>query len=183
MTFRHRPRPRAQRGAILIVGLIVLMLITVMVTAAFKFSTSNLKSVSNMQVRNEAIAAANRSIEEAMDLWTFDVVPTHDPFNVDIDRNGSTDYIVTVDGAVCKGAIPMKVPDKGGDEVVYDLSGGSTSGSSGSSAVFNVTWDVKMTATATATGAKVQMHQGVSRTISQARCDAACPPGPSLQCI
>ena len=49
----------SQRGITLFVGLIMLVLITLMVTSAFTLSTSNLKSVGNMQARDEAIAAAD----------------------------------------------------------------------------------------------------------------------------
>ena len=176
-------QPRAQRGAILIVGLIVLMLITVVVTAAFKFSTTNLKSVSNMQVRNEAIAAANRSIEEGMELWSFEAVPTHAPFNVDIDRNGSTDYVVSVNAAVCIGAIPTTTAGPPPSESNPDLGGGFPPPGTAATSVYNVTWDLDMTATSASSGAKVRMHQGVSKTISQAQCDIACPPAGGPPCV
>jgi Tfp pilus assembly protein PilX len=55
---------RQQDGAALIVGLIMLVLITLAVTAGFTLSNTNLKSVGNMQSRNEAVAASNRAIEE-----------------------------------------------------------------------------------------------------------------------
>ena len=48
-----------QQGAALIVGLIMLLLLTLMVTAAFTLSGVNLKAVGNMQSRAEATAAAN----------------------------------------------------------------------------------------------------------------------------
>ncbi len=179
----YRPTPHAQRGAVLIVGLIILMLLTVLVTAAFKFSDTNLKSVSNMQMRNEAIAAANISIEQAMDLWTFDELPTLEPFDIDIDRNGTTDYVVTVDSLTCVGAIPMRTEGDRGSEPLLDLDGSiKPGGSAAAKSVFTVTWDVQMTAKAASSGAKVEMHQGVSRTISEDKCTAACPPGPGLSC-
>ena len=178
----HRRPPRAQRGAILIVGLIVLMLITVVVTAAFKFSTTNLKSVSNMQMRNEAIAAANRSIEEGMELWSFEQIPAHEPFNVDIDRNGSTDYVVTLNAAVCLGATASTTAADAGTEIKCDLSGKCKLGAPAAPSVYNVTWDLDMTAASASSGAKVRMHQGVSKTITQDQCDKACPPAGGPPC-
>ena len=56
--------PHAQHGATLVVGLIMLVLITLMVTSAFMLSSINLKSVGNMQFRDEAVAAANKNITE-----------------------------------------------------------------------------------------------------------------------
>ena len=58
--------PRSQSGATLIVGLIMLVLITVIVLSAFTFSSSNLKSVGNMQIREEALAAANLATEQVI---------------------------------------------------------------------------------------------------------------------
>ena len=53
-----------QRGAVtLFLSLLMLLLITVLVTTAFTMSTTGLRSVGNMQARNEAIAAAQLVIE------------------------------------------------------------------------------------------------------------------------
>ena len=60
------PSPRAQQGITLIVGLIMLVLITLIVTSAFMLSHTNLKSVGNMQFRDESIAAANVAIEQVL---------------------------------------------------------------------------------------------------------------------
>ena len=48
---------QSQRGAALVVGLIMLVLVTVMLISALVMSTSGFRSVSNMQFREEAIAA------------------------------------------------------------------------------------------------------------------------------
>ena len=50
---------RAERGAALVVSLIMLTLITMMLASAFTLATTNSKSVTNTQIRNEGIAAAN----------------------------------------------------------------------------------------------------------------------------
>ena len=80
----------AQRGATLVVGLIMLVLITVMVTSAFTLSSSNLKSVGNMQARDEAIAAGNRAIEQ-ISASPFTDDPVAEEINVDIDTDGAPD--------------------------------------------------------------------------------------------
>ena len=81
---------RAQRGATLIVGLIMLVLLTLVATSAFMLSTGNLKAVGNMQFRNEATAAANMAIEQMISS-AFTNAPTGETIPVDIDNNGSTD--------------------------------------------------------------------------------------------
>jgi len=94
---------RAQRGATLIVGLIMLVLITLMVTAAFMISTGNLKAVGNMQFRNEAIAAANAASEEVLNsLLTggSTVAPPPQDLNVDL-HNGTPMYAVHIYQPTC----------------------------------------------------------------------------------
>ncbi|MBK7031669.1 MAG: pilus assembly PilX N-terminal domain-containing protein [Bacteroidales bacterium] len=57
-----------QSGATLVVGLIMLVAITLLMISAFSLSGGNLKAVSNMQFRNEAIAAANMGIEQTINI-------------------------------------------------------------------------------------------------------------------
>ena len=57
MRTHYRPGSSNQRGAALVVGLIMLVLITIMLVSAMVLSTSNFRSVSNMQFREEALAA------------------------------------------------------------------------------------------------------------------------------
>ena len=54
------------RGAALVVGLIMLVLITLMLITALNLGTINFRSVSNMQFREEAIAAANQAIDQVI---------------------------------------------------------------------------------------------------------------------
>jgi Tfp pilus assembly protein PilX len=57
----------SQQGAALVIGLIMLVLITLMLLTALRLGTTNFRSVSNMQYRNEAIAAAERAIQQVID--------------------------------------------------------------------------------------------------------------------
>ncbi len=64
---RTRGRCRSpQRGATLIIGLIMIVLISLIVINAFTLSSSNFKSVVNMQIRDEASAAANQAVEQVI---------------------------------------------------------------------------------------------------------------------
>ena len=89
-----------QRGAALVVGLIMLVLITIMLITALNLGTSNFRSVSNMQFREEAIAAANRAIELVISS-NFATSPTAQEINVDIDQDDTVDYVVLVDEPQC----------------------------------------------------------------------------------
>ena len=90
----------AQRGAALLVGLIMLVLITLIVTSAFTLSTTDLKSVGNMQAKDEAIAAANQSIEQVLSS-PFTTSPAAEDINVDINNDGITDYTVHIATPTC----------------------------------------------------------------------------------
>jgi Tfp pilus assembly protein PilX len=96
------PTRGAQRGATLIVGLIMLALITLMVVTTFTLSTTNLQSVGNMQFRDESIAAATRAIEISFSDTTMpagiQVGDTGSPrnFAIDVNNNGVADYTVSV---------------------------------------------------------------------------------------
>lgn len=175
------PLPAAQRGAILVVGLIMLMLITVMVTLAFKFSTSNLKSVGNMQSRNEAIASANKAIEQVVGSWDFGTPPSADQINVDIDNDGTVDYVVDIATPICVKATPTASAADAPSDCTTDLSGATTCPTTAVAPVFNVVWDLDATAS-NSSGTRVRVRQGVSKSISQTQCDAACPPAAGAPC-
>lgn len=172
--------PRKQHGAVLVIGLIVLMLITLMVTAAFKFSTSNLRAVGNMQVRNEAIASANKAIEQVIGSWSFASAPTKDYIEVDIDNDGPIDYIVEVAQPVCLKAT-AKLGKASNDGCRIGLDGTLVCGYV-KPADYEVTWELDATATGVSSGTKVRVRQGVSRLLNQTQCDALCPPAAGIAC-
>lgn len=176
------PSPRSQRGAVLIVGLIVLMLITLMVTAAFKFSTYNLKSVGNMQSRNEAVAAANKAIEQLIGTWNFATAPGPLQYEVDIDNNGTNDYTVAVEAPRCIKAVPARIGGSLGDDCAGELGALTTCSSPlAAASKFNVVWDIPATATSP-NGTSVRIRQGVSLSLTKAQCTAACPPAAGQSC-
>src|SRR5688572_26041587 len=89
-----------QRGATLVVGLIMLVLITLLVTSAFTLSNTNSKSVGNMQIRNEAVAAANKAIEQVVSS-PFTAAPAAEAIDVDLNNDGTTDYTVAFAAPTC----------------------------------------------------------------------------------
>lgn len=173
-------KPADQHGAVLIVGMIMLVLITLTVTMAFRFSTSNLKAVGNMQSRNEALAAGNKALEQVVGSWDFSSTPTPDHIDVDIDNNGVTDYTVEVAAPVCIKATATTASGDAGSDCVTNLDGSTVCASTAVTKVYSVVWDVA--ASSTGKGTQVRLHQGISRTISQAQCDVACPPAAGTPC-
>jgi len=173
------PRTR-QGGAVLIVSLIMLMLITMFVVVAYRFSSTNLKSVNNMQTRAEAIAAANKAMEQVIGSWDFSTPPSADQINVDIDNNGSNDYVVNIATPVCVKAVAVSTPSAADSECPTNAEG-LTVCAPATANIYNVLWELDATATGT-TGTKVRVRQGISKSLTQDQCDAACPPAPGSKC-
>lgn len=169
-TTLHRiAQPQAQRGVTLVVGLIMLVLITLVVTSAFMLSSTNLKSVGNMQFRDEALAAANKAIEQAL-ASPFTNAPASSQIDVDIDNNGTNDYVVNIAAPTCVRAT--------------QVAGASSAPGSGSSVTlgftvpppdYNTVWDFDATVTDAVSGASIRVHQGVRKLLTQAQKNAVCP--------
>jgi hypothetical protein len=160
---------RAQRGATLIVGLIMLVLITLMVTAAFMISTGNLRAVGNMQYRNEAIAAANAATEEVLNsLLTggSEVAPPGQEIGVDINNDGSFEYNVVIAPPACVRA------SKAAPGFSSSLSLGKAMSTT---SFWNTIWDIQADVNDAATGATVRVRQGVRVLLTQSQKTSVCP--------
>lgn len=159
----------AQRGATLAVGLIMLVLITVMVTSAFNLSSTNLMAVGNMQFRDEAIAAANKAIEQVLSS-PFTNSPAGQAIDVDINNDSTPDYEVVF-------ATPTCISDS---EIVVTGAAPSSVSLGSSFAVAGSTfhqtiWDLSASVSdADVSGASVQVRQGVRVLLTQAQYNAVC---------
>lgn len=154
---------QSQRGITLFVGLIMLVLITLMVTSAFTLSTTNLKSVGNMQAKDEAIAAANQAIEQVLSS-PFTTAPTAEEINVDINNDGAVDYVALIATPTCVRASP---------EAVIARSSGSLPAMQ-SVTTYNTIWDIEATVENAKTGAKTIVQAGTRVLLTQAQKDAVC---------
>lgn len=155
---RHTASRHAQNGVTLVIGLIMLVLITLVITTAFSLSTTNLRSVGNMQVREEAIAAANMAIEmEVGSPFTNTLLAVVDRA-IDIDNDGTADYSVDIAAPVCMRA---------SQAIKESLSSVTLPSSMSSTLFWNTIWDFDATVTDEKSGASVQVRQGVRVLISQ----------------
>ncbi|MCG2592856.1 pilus assembly PilX N-terminal domain-containing protein [Ramlibacter sp. XY19] len=156
---------RRERGATLIVALIMLALITLLVVNAFTLSSSNLKAVGNMQSREETMAAANQAIERVISSPFYNALGTQ-TWSVDINKDGTNDYEVTTAKPTCirAGQATSAYPSD------VELGAAMTSGS-----FWNVDWDIQASVTDSLTGASVIVHQGVRTYLSQTQKETACP--------
>jgi len=148
---------RHQRGATLIIGLIMLVLITLMMVSAFLMSSTNLKSVGNMQSREEATAAANFAIEKVIEL-DFDTIPSTQTIPVGFGQNLNTPrYQVAVNVLGCKRFSPAPLDEK-------DLSG-VTSGVSNPNE-FDTVWELEAVVSDPGTGTRITVVQGVRKRLN-----------------
>jgi Tfp pilus assembly protein PilX len=168
---RHLSSPQAcgarvrQRGATLIVGLILIVLITLIVVNAFMLSSSNLKSVGNMQVRDEAVAAANEAIELVVSS-NFTNPPKAQEIQVDINKDGKTDYVVAVSQPTC-----VRVAQSGNASPSDVELGAAMS----VAPTWNTDWEIEAKVTDAASGAAVTVREGVRVLLDQTQMVIACP--------
>lgn len=111
---------RSQRGATLIVVMILLLVFAVMTAAAFRGSLTSAQAIGNMQWRNEAIAAANDAIDRLLSTPDFAInsatvtqAVKAAPFTLDANGDGVTDITVgfpdvTIDGVTRAGPRCMR---------------------------------------------------------------------------
>ena len=154
---KHMPLRRKQGGATLVVGLIMLVLITLMVVTALTMSASNLKSVGNMQFRNEAISAANAAIEQAISTSALFSAASDSTVTI----NG---YSVTIKRPVCLYATPVVTNTSNDPTSNIYVEGGGAGGSTGFVDTF---WDIEAQIN-DSTGARIFAHQGVKLTLPAA---------------
>lgn len=149
----------AQKGATLMVGLIMLVMITLLMVSAFTLSGNNLKAVGNMQYRNEAIAAANLAIEQTINLNYAAIDPANYPtlIDIDIDQDNAVDYTVSIPAPVCISARPAPVD-------LLTLSG--VNANIQNSNDYLTLWEIRADAANASTGASVVARQGINKRLT-----------------
>lgn len=157
--------PRSDRGAALVVSLIMLVLITLLVITALNLGSANFRAVSNTQYREEAIAAANAAIQTRL-AGTFTTSPAVEFIPVDLNNDGGDpDYVVEVTPTCLRASIAESA-DPSSIYLPPGMSLGST---------WNTVWDIAASVTDDNTGASVVVHAGARVLLSQAQRDVACP--------
>lgn len=137
-----------QRGSTLVITLVMLLMLMLMVGSAYTLSGSNLKAVGNMQFRDEAIASANIGILRVLDS-AFTTTPAAEPLDVDINNDGTRDYVVQMAAPECVSARPEPT----------QLCGGSNQGLCDKN--WNTLWALTATVTDEISKASVKVRAGV----------------------
>jgi hypothetical protein len=100
-------RYERQRGATLLVALIMLVVLTLFVVSAISSSNTNLRIAGNMQIQNESAAAAQQAIEQVISSIAFTTSTTAQNIPVDVNNDGTAEYTVTVQ-PVCLSSVPIR---------------------------------------------------------------------------
>ena len=163
-----------QRGVALVVSMIMLVLLTLLALVAINMSSVNLRLTGNEQARSESIAAAQLAIEQVAST-NFPANPQPVTVNVDLNRDGVTDYTVTVAAPVCLNSVPIKTVQlniNNPPDVPCFASGAAQNtgivgaGGGGNSVCSSTQWDVSATTADNAnSGATVNVHQGIGTRV------------------
>jgi hypothetical protein len=161
-----------QKGATLVVAMIMLLLFTLLVASAFHLSTTNLQMVGNMQVREEALASANFALEQVLESNFFDN-PAAAAETIDVvinaaDAGEAIAYPVTIDVPACiRASVADDFPPS--SEALEGLKGIST---------WNTVWLLRALALDPVSGSQVAVREGV-RVLMLGNVDG----GPPAVCV
>lgn len=155
--------PRAQKGVVLVVGLVMLLLVTLLVASAFTLSSGSLDAVSNQQWRGEAVAAADSALEQVIGS-AFTTSPQAQTVAVDINRDNVGEYQVAVTEPVCERAT-MATTAAPSSVTLPGISNNT----------WNTVFALQASVDDPVTGAAVQVRSGVRVLLSDSQKQLLCP--------
>ena len=168
---------KRQTGMTLFVAMIILVMITLLVTSAFKVSNTNVKIVSGMQGRQEAIAASQSAIEQTISSAFFTANPAivaATPVTIDINNDGVDDYTVTMAQPKCLRTAPVVLSNPP-TKTQLDCAGSSRFPAATTPTwCSNTIWEVAATTTDKLTAATTTVRQGVGMTVEITSAKSAC---------
>lgn len=154
----------SQRGATLIVGLIMLAVITLLVSSAFMLSSTNIKVVGNIQFRDEATAAANVALEQVITAFQgLNATPSAQTIQVNLNNDGTNFYSVAITPTCITSSV---VGDGDGLGLKGDVETPGLSVGNGNIAGYITVWNIQATVSDNVTGASVVVHQGLRKLLS-----------------
>lgn len=198
-------RRARQGGATLLVTLIMLIMLTLFAISAMNTSTTNLQVVGNMQIRSEALASTQQTIEAAISTTAFIDTPTNAIVNpcggvantlcTDLNGDGVNDLTTTLTPAPsCSQGRVVKVAElvittptsedvgcvQAQQQGTFAVAGASTAGDS---LCGQTVWDITAVTRATGkTAATSDVNfgavQGVGVRVKALDVTSACPGAP-----
>lgn len=175
----HEFCARRQSGAVLLVALIMLLLVTLMAFSGYKITQSNLMVVGNLEHRDQVVAAANATLDEAISSTLFFTQPGNifiescgaaNTKCYDYNNDGVADVRVSVTAPRCVTVTPIS-----NAEALRTGRMGCVIEGGQESLCAEVLWELQATAVDELTGARASARQGVSVWASRNNVASACP--------
>ena len=179
-----------QRGASLVVALVILALLALLALGAYNASTTDQKTAGNMQARTEAMNAAQEAIEMTISTAKFTTDPANalttacgaNTYCTDVNGDGTADYTTRLNPAptcvmakaIKTAALDFNLPDDLACVTGQSQQFGVAGASSGDSLCANSTWNVTAESEASASGARVTVSQGVGIRIGSDEVSTSC---------
>ncbi len=183
-----------QRGAVLLVGLVMLVLVTLAAVTSYNLSRSGWQAVSNMGYRSDAAAAAQQAIEAAISSTAFAEAPDAvfagngacggaNSRCYDLDGDGTDDVSVTLTpnpqcrvGRVLRTQeLDLTNPEDLGCSISASQSFGVAGTTQPASLCAQTLWNVRALAEDSATRAQAAVTQGISVRVPSGDLSTACP--------
>lgn len=182
---------QTQRGATLVIALVMLVLLTLFALTALNTGTTNLRVVGNMQARSEAMGTAQQTIETVLSTPTFISDPANAVVNpcgaantacTDINGDGINDYTtVLTPKPACVFVRPIKIVElnlsntedlgcSSGQAQQFGVAGSV----SGDSLCANTIWEITAETTGVNSGAKATVTQGIGVRVSSDDTSSTC---------
>ena len=170
-----------QRGATLVIGLVMLVVLTLLVLSAMRSSNVNMRIAGNMQMQEETAAAAVQASEQVIST-NFTASPVAQAITVAI---GNANYTANVPVPSCTGSLsiananlnpinPADAPciSSGTAQNTGLMVSGVAAAATGQSWCYLQQWEVQAQVTDASTGATATSVQGVSIRVPAG---TACP--------
>jgi type II secretory pathway pseudopilin PulG len=183
----------SQRGATLVVALVILVLLALLGLGAYQTSVTDQKASGNMQARTEALNAAQETIETVISSRQFVVDPSNaiatpcegpNTWCSDLNGDGVPEYKTKLLPApACVTTKVLKVAELDlnssedlscavGQSQQFGVAGADTA--AGDSLCANTMWEVTAETTAVTGGAKVTVSQGIGLRVGTDEMSGAC---------
>lgn len=185
--------PIRQSGATLLVAMIMLILITMLVINTVNLGSSSLQTVSNMQHRNQAISAAEETLQSAIsDKRFFEspqtvfTAPCNGSYNtkcVDTNGDGTTDITVALSPAptcvqakvLTNAELQMSDPEEAGCATPPAQETFGMAAPTNNSECAKSIWEIRALASDEVTQTTVAVTQGISVSVPKNAIDTSCP--------
>ena len=191
---------RRQRGATLIIALIMLVLLTLFAVSSFNTAQTNVKVVGNMQQKAEALNAAQQAIETVLSTPQFianpaNAVPTPcgtaNTLCTDVTGDGVADFTATLIGPdyptgphqptcvtvrlIKNQELNVLNPEDLGCAAGQQSGAAGVAGAmTGDSLCANTVWEIRARAVSSSSGATATVTQGIGVRVSSDAAGTSC---------